>query len=213
MKSMTLTYIPPREYRDDSQIALALFSASPSITLLDYNFPRISIKDVKGFEVIILLFSALFRDILKSGEKKAGLSFNEVKKETSRLQKMEIEAEERARRQKAEEIDRETEHLRRLAREEFLARRAREEEVERETERLRKLEGWYPPEKDKKTLKITTVEKPSTGKKSSPTTHKKHWWSSGGNPSGGQWSSRDICDQGHGPKYSMTGARLMGYSI
>ena len=212
MKAMTLTYIPPREYRDDSPIALALFSASPSITLLDYNFPRIPIKDVKGFEVIILLFSALFRDILKSGEN-AGLSFKEVKKETSRLQKMEIEAEERARRQKADEIDRETERLRRLAREEFLARKAREEEIERETERLRKLEGWYPPEKDKKTLRITTVEKPSIGKKESPTTHKKHWWSSGGNSSGGQWSSRDIGDQGHGPKYSMTGARLMGYSI
>ena len=94
MKSMTLTYIPPREFKDDPPVTLALFSTSPSITLLDYNFPRIPISDVKGFEIIILLFTSAFIDILKY-EGQGIVSFD-VKKETLRLQKSEMKAEERA---------------------------------------------------------------------------------------------------------------------
>jgi hypothetical protein len=158
--------------------------------MLDYNFPRIPIEDVKGFEVIILLFAALFRDIATKTGATEGMTANDVKRETQRLQKLENKAEEATRRQRAGEIDRETERLRKLAREEYLARKAREEEVERETERLRKLEGWYP------------LEKPVT-----PPAPKKRWWSSGG-----QWSTKDVNNSGYGPKYTLTGARMMGYS-
>jgi len=66
LKSMTLAYIPDKAYKDDPPITLALFAPAPSITLLDYNFPRIGIKDIKGFEVIIILFAALFIDVIKS---------------------------------------------------------------------------------------------------------------------------------------------------
>jgi hypothetical protein len=194
MKSMTLTYLPSREFRDDPPVTLALFSASPSLTLLDYNFPRIQIKDVKGFEVIILLFASLFRDIIKTGGDDVATVLD-VKKETQRLQKLEMKEEERVRRQRAEEIDRETERLRILARDEYLAKKMQKEGVERETERLRILEG-YPPEKGRVS---------PAPKKPSPTP-KKHWWSSGG-----QWGQREINEE-HGPKYTMTGARMMGYN-
>src|SRR5208282_5790054 len=117
---MTLSYIPPREYKDDPPIALALFKASPSITLLDYNFPRIPIKDIKGFEVIIILFACIFSDIQKSEGQ--GLVTLDVKKETQRLQKIEDKAEERARRHKAEEIEKETDRLRKVAHDEFMAK-------------------------------------------------------------------------------------------
>ena len=182
MKAMTLSYIPAKQFKDDPPITLALFSASPSITLLDYNWSRIPISDIKGFEVIILLFACLFNDILKSGE--GQIAATDIKKETQRLQKLEDKAEEAARRKKAEEIDRETERLRKLAREEFLERKRQDEKVFKETERLRQQEGL-------------SSDKP-VGKK-------KHWWGSGG----GQWNQSEY--QGYGPKYSMTGARMMGY--
>src|SRR5271167_2589059 len=99
---MTLSYIPPREFKDDPPVTLALFNTAPSITLLDYNFPRLPISDIKGFEIIILLFGALFMDILKiEGQ---GIASLDVKKETLRLQKSEMKAEERARKARAEEI-------------------------------------------------------------------------------------------------------------
>lgn len=188
MKAMTLSYIPAKQFKDDPPITLALFSASPSITLLDYNFPRVSISDVKGFEVIILLFASLFADILKSSSE-GQIPSAEIKKETQRLQKLEDKAEEVARRKKAEEIDRETERLRKLARDEFLEKKRRDEEIAKETERLRLEEGYYN-------------EKPTGNQK------KKHWWSSGG----GQWSQNQSGYQGYGPKSSITGARMMGYS-
>lgn len=205
MKSMTLSYIPAREFRDDPSVTLALFSTSPSITLLDYNFSRIPISDVKGFEIIILLFASIFIDILKiEGQ---GLVSFDVKKETLRLQKSEMKAEERARRTKAEEIDRETERLRKVAHDEFMAKKKRDEEIEKETERLRREEGWYDNEKKG----AVALGPPSRPPSRPPSQKKKHWWSSGG----GQWSQKDINGngfQGYGPKYSSAGARMMGYS-
>ena len=198
MKAMTLSYIPAKQFKDDPPITLALFSASPSITLLDYNFPRIPISDVKGFEVIILLFASLFIDILKSNSE-GQIPSTEIKKETQRLQKLEDKAEEVARRKKAEEIDRETERLRKLARDEFLEKKRIDEDIAKETERLRLQEGYY-------------AEKPTASQK------KKHWWNTGGGGGGGggssstQWSQNQSGYQGYGPKYSMTGARMLGYT-
>jgi uncharacterized Zn finger protein (UPF0148 family) len=186
MKSMTLVYIPSKQYRDDPPISLALFSSSPSLTLLDYNFPRVAIQDIKGFEVIILLFASLFRDIIKTGE--IDVPSTGVKKETQRLQKMELKAEEKARRARAEEIDRETDRLRKLAHDEYLAKKLQQEEVERETERLRKLEKWPSPPNEKAA--------------------KKHWW----NTAVEQWGQPDVEEEKYGPRYSMTGKRMMGYS-
>ena len=124
MKSMSLSYIPPKRYKDDPPITLALFSPSPSITLLDYNFPRIDIKDLKGFEVIIILFECLFIDIIKSTQIEShGLTHHEVKRETQRLQKLERQAEEKYKRIQLQEIERETERLRKLAQEEYLAQK------------------------------------------------------------------------------------------
>src|SRR5436305_15223012 len=109
MKSMTLSYIPPREFRDDPHVSLALFNSSKTLTLLDYNFPRIPIRDNKGFEIIILLFASLFIDILKNEGQ--GVPTVDIKKETQRLQKLEAQEEERSRRKRADELDRETERL------------------------------------------------------------------------------------------------------
>ena len=187
MKAMTLSYIPAKQFKDDPPITLALFSPSPSITLLDYNFPRIEISDIKGFEVIILLFASLFVDILKSHGEGHGIPIADIKKETQRLQKLEDKEEEVARRKKAEEIDRETERLRKLTRDEFLEKKRRDEEIAKETERLRMQEGYYINEKP------TGIQ----GKK-------KHWW----NTASEQWSQSSA----YGPKSSVTGARMMGYS-
>src|SRR5271170_556677 len=189
MKSMTLSYIPAKQFKDDPPITLALFSPSPAITLLDYNFLRIQISDVKGFEVIIVLFASLFVDILKSHGEGHGIPIADIKKETQRLQKLEDKEEDAARRKKAEEIDRETERLRKLTRDEFLEKKRRDEEIAKETERLRMQEGYYS-------------EKP-TGIQAK----KKHWWTTASE----QWSQNSPY-QGYGPKYSKTGARMMGYS-
>jgi len=196
MKSMTLSYIPDKAYKDDLPITLALFAPAPSITLLDYNFPRIGIEDLKGFEVIIILFAALFIDVLKTTAiEGAGISAFDVKKETQRLQKLESKAEEKARKQRAEEVDRETERLRKLAEKEYRERKQRDEEIARETERLRKSEGWYgekpplPPRQQSK--------------------GKKHWWNNTRNQD--QWDSAQSDGYQGGPKYSNTSARLMGY--
>ena len=200
---MSLTYIPDKAYKDDPPITLALFSAASSITLLDYNFPRIGIKDMKGFEVIIILFSALFIDVLKStAVEGSGITAFDVKKETQRLQKLESKAEEKARKQRAEEIDRETERLRKLAEQEYRERKLREEEIIKETERLRKMEGWYdekPPLPQRPGQQQPKV--------------KKNWWSLNNNNSRDretQWGQQSNEYQG-GPKYSNTSARLMGY--
>ena len=198
MKSMTLTYIPPREFRDDPSVTLALFSPSPSLTLLDYNFSRIPIKDVKGFEIITLLFASVFIDLLKRDKGDGSLASAEVKKETQRLKKLEEQEQEQLRRE-AEELERETERLRKLQKEEELAeKKKREEEVDKETARLRWKEGWY-------------ADRQYSHKTPSPTNKKKHWWSSG---TGGQWSQRDVNgSQGYGPKYSNIAEKLIGNHV
>ena len=189
---------------------MALFSASPSITLLDYNFPRLPIKDVKGFEVIILLFGCIFIDIQKNEGQ--GLVSLDVKKETQRLQKIEDKAEDRARRQKAEEINKETERLRKHAHDEFMAKKKRDEEIEKETERLRWQEGWYNNDQ-KPPLPQRPPSRPPSRPSSQPG-KKKHWWSVN---TGEEWSQRGVNGNGngyqaYGPRYSIIGARLMGYS-
>jgi hypothetical protein len=199
MKSMTLYYLPGKEYKDDPHISLALFNTTPSITLLDYNFSRIDIKDIKGFEVIILLFASLFRDILLSQGDKDGVASNDIKKETQRLQKLEMKTEERLRKEQATEIDRETGRLRKLAREEFLERKRQAEEVERETERLRREEGWYNE-------KPALPPRPSTS--SGDKSKKSRWWRP---TSYGPWSNRNGNDEDKPPKYTATSARMMGY--
>ena len=175
---MTLSYIPPREFKDDPPITLALFNPSPSITLLDHNFPRIPVKDIKGFEIIVLLFASVFIDVLKNEGQ--GLVSVDVKKETQRLQKIEDKAEERARRHRVEEIDRETERLKKIAHEEFMAKKRRDEEIQRETERLRWQEGFYGDQKP------PLPQRPPSRPVSRPG-KKKHWW----NSSSGEWSQRD----------------------
>jgi hypothetical protein len=216
MKSMTLVYKPPRQFRDDPPITLALYSPSPQVTLLDYNFPRVPIKDVKGFEVIILLFVSLFNDIVKHEGK--GLVSTDIKKETMRLQKKEQEEEDRVRKAQAEEIERETERLRKIQHDEYLAKKKEQEEIEKETERLRIQEGWH----------AHNGSQPSS-RPSSANSKKKHWWNfhvggdagangnggQGGGNGGEQWSSPGVNEfgyQGYGPQYSMTGGRAMGYN-
>lgn len=126
-----------------------------------------------------------------------------VKKETLKLQKSEMKAEERLRREKAEVIDRETERLRKLAHDEYIAKKKHDEAIEKETERLRWQEGWYND--DKKTPEVPPRP---------PSQKKKHWWSISNINGNGQLGQKDI----HGyqtdgpPKYSVTGARMMGYS-
>jgi hypothetical protein len=207
---MTLVYKPPRQFRDDPPVALALFDPSPRVTLLDYNFPRIPIEDVKGFEIIILLFVSLFNDILKHESK--GHVSTQVKKETTRLQKQELDEAERLRKAQVDEIERETERLRKITREEEVARKKREAEVEKETERLRIQEGYYTPNGNNQ------LSRPSSSESNKK---KKHWWNfySGGDEkvdaNNGQWSQKGINEygyQGYGPKYSTTGARMMGYN-
>jgi hypothetical protein len=207
---MTLVYKPPRQFRDDPPVALALFDPSPQVTLLDYNFPRVPIEDVKGFEIIILLFVSLFNDILKHESK--GHVSSQVKKETSRLQKQEYDEKERLRKAQAEEIERETERLRKMAQEEEVARKKREADVEKETERLRIQEGYYPQNGNNQ------LSRPSSSESNKK---KKHWWnlSSDGDQKAdarnGQWSQQGVNQngyQGYGPKYSTTGARMMGYN-
>jgi hypothetical protein len=190
VKSMTLSYVPPREFKDDPLITLALFSPTPMLTLLDYNFARLPIDDVKGFEVIVVLFASVFNDILKTHQTDGqGLATTDVKRETQRLQKLEEKEEERARRQKAEEIERETERLRKLSQQEYMEKKRRDEQVAKETERLRWQEGWYntnnkPPLPPKSPLRA--------GKK-------KHWWSS----TAGQPSQNGY--QGNWPQYGIAG--------
>jgi flagellar biosynthesis GTPase FlhF len=201
LKSMSLEYIPDKAYKDDPPITLALFAPAPSITLLDYNFPRIGIQDIKGFEVIIILFVALFVDVLKSTAVEGpGIAAFDVKKETQRLQKLESKAEEKARKQRAEEIDRETERLRKMAEQEYRERKRKDEEIARETERLKKLEGWHDE-------KPPLPQRP--GQPKPPQRAKKHWWNIGTrNQDEEQWA------QGNGyqgQQYSNTSARLMGY--
>lgn len=189
MKSMTLSYVPPREFKDDPPITLALFSPSPTLTLLDYNFARLPIRDVKGFEVIIVLFACVFIDLLKvSHGDSQGLAAVDVKRETQRLQKLEEKEEERARRQKVEEIERETERLRKLAQEEFIEKKRQDQKIAKETERLRWQEGWY-----------NTNNNPSLPLRPSQPGKKKHWW----NSVAGQWSQNGY--QGNLPKYGITG--------
>ena len=214
MKTMTLVYKPSRQFRDDPPITLALYNPSPQVTILDYNFHRVPIKDVKGFEVILLLFTSLFNDIVKHEGK--GLISRDIRKETERLVKKEHEEEERLRRGQAEKIERETELLRKIAHEEYMAKKKRDEEVEKETERLRIKEGWYT---------YNGLHPPSRPS-SSNSNKKKHWWNlitgekadgnaGNGNTGKGQWSSPSVNEfgyQGYGPKYSMTGARVMGYN-
>ena len=176
MKSMTLTYIPHKEYKDDPPVTLALFSATPSITLLDYNWPRIPITDIKGFEVIILLFAALFIDVIKSTqiEGPTGITSNDVKKETQRLQKLETKTEERLRKLQAEDIARETERLRKLDAEEMIQRKKMEEKIKAETERLRWQEGWYGDKKP------PLPQRPNSAPEHPLfPTKKKRWWQSG----------------------------------
>jgi hypothetical protein len=176
MKSMTLTYIPPKQYKDDPPVTLALFSATPSITLLDYNWPRIPIEDIKGFEIIIILFAALFIDVIKSTqiEGPTGLTSSDVKKETQRLQKLENKTEERLRKQQADDVARETERLRKLEAEEMIQRKKQEEKIKAETERLRWQEGWYGDKKPPlPTRPNSAPEQPLFPAK------KKHWWQSG----------------------------------
>jgi hypothetical protein len=182
MKSMTLSYIPDREYKDDPPVTLALFNPSPKITLLDYNFSRIPIKDVKGFEVIIVLFASLFVDILKSTQHDGqGLLATDIKRETQRLQKLEEKEEERSRRQEAEEIDRETERLRKLAQEEYLEKKRQDAKVEKETERLRWQEGWYNAD-----------HKPPPYRPPSQQGKKKHWWAIGGGAPKDHWGQDGV---------------------
>ena len=211
---MTLVYKPSRQFRDDPPITLALYNPSPQVTVLDYNFPRVPIKDVKGFEVILLLFVSLFNDIVKHEGK--GIVSRDIKKETERLAKKEHEEEERVRRDQAEKIERETEWLRKIAHEDYLAKKKRDEEIEKETERLRIQERWYTHNGN------LIPSRPS----SSNSNKKKHWWNfntrergdgnAGNGLTGeGQWSSHGVNEfgyQGYEPKYSMTGARVMGYN-
>jgi hypothetical protein len=161
MKSMTLNYIPPKEYKDDPPITLATFSPSPSITLMDHNLSRIELDDVKGFEVIILLFASLFTDIIKSTQvdSSGSLAQVEVKRETERLAKLEKLAEERWRKQEQEEIEKETDRLRKLAVEEGLEQDKLEKTIQEETEMLRRQEG----------LPLMRASSSQSGKK-------KHWW-------------------------------------
>jgi len=169
---MTLSYIPAKEFKDDPPINLALFNRSPSVTLLDYNFPRIPIKDIKGFEVIILLFASLFIDFLHHTQSEGqGSVPADVKRETERLQKLEDKEQERLRREREEEVQRETERLKKQAQEEYLEMKKRQEEVERETERLRWQEGWYS-NPDNKPLLPDRPPPYSPPQKSK----KKHWW-------------------------------------
>ena len=172
LKSMTLSYIPPREFKDDPPITLALFNTNPStsVTLLDYNFYRIPITDMKGFEVIIVLFASLFIDLLNTSSETHHVISTDIKKETLRLKKeeekqrederrkreMEVQQEhERLRkleqynqymqRQKEIEVQKETQRLKMMHEREMAEMKRREEEIERETERLRRQEGFYAP--------------------------------------------------------------------
>jgi hypothetical protein len=200
MKSMSLSYIPPKEFKDDPPITLALFSPTPSITLLDYNFPRLPINDIKGFEIIILLFASLFNDVIKSSQNDGGLTSSEIKKETHRLQKLE-EKEEKAKKARREQIDKETERLRKMEQEELAEKKRKDAEIAKETERLRRQEGWYNDNKPPLPQRPPSVQ----------SVKKKHWWnlSSGGE----NWNQRDLNGyQGNGPKYTITGGRMMGYS-
>lgn len=193
MKSMTLTYIPAKEYKDDPPVTLALFSPSPFVTLLDYNFPRLPIKDVKGFEVIILLFTSLFIDVIKCTQiENNGLSHNEVKKETQRLQKLEAKAEEKMRRRKQEEIDRETERLRKLSNEEYMEKKRLDEQIAAETERLRWQEGFYGE-------KPPLPARPETPRPR-PQNKKKKWWVPGNTSTNGQ---REIYHGKNGEQYTV----------
>jgi len=174
MKSMTLSYIPPKRYKDDPPITLVLFSPSPSITLLDYNFPRIQIEDVKGFEVIIILFASLFIDIIKSSQIEShGLSSLEVKRETQRLQKLEKQAEEKYKRMQEQEIERETERLRKLAQEEYLEQKRLDEKLAMEKEKTRWKEGLYASPPPLPARLETPRPRPAS---QSSSTGKKKWW-------------------------------------
>ena len=202
---MTLSYIPPKEFKDDPPVTLALFNPSPQLTLLDYNFSRLPINDIKGFEIICILFASLFVDIIHStGAQNECLAAEEIKKETLRLAKLEEKEEEKIRRQQAELQRQETELLKMLEMEEKEEKRRREEEIERETERLRREEGWYDNDH-----KPPLPERPSSEQTSQK---KKRWWShlNGGSTSHnanrinyGGWTSRDVqASQDNPPKYN-----------
>jgi hypothetical protein len=96
---MTCHYYPSSKHKDDPPISVALFSP-PNLTLLDYNFPRFGLRDVKGFEIILLLFSSIFLDLIRAP---TTLSSYQVKKETARLEKLEKKAEEKTERRKRKE--------------------------------------------------------------------------------------------------------------
>jgi hypothetical protein len=199
MKSMTLSYIPPKQFKDDPPVTLALFSPSPSITLLDYNFPRVQIEDIKGFEIIIILFASLFIDIIKSSQIEShGLTNLEVKKETQRLQKLERQAEEKYRKIQEQEIERETERLRKLAQQEFIEQKKMEDKIAAETERLRREEGWYPGPPE-------LPPRPETPRPraSSSLSHrkKKRWW----NQAWDQWNEAGY-QENNNSKYSIKSA-------
>lgn len=201
MKSMTLSYIPPKQYKDDPPITLALFSPSPSITLLDYNFHRLPITDIKGFEVILILFASLFIDVIKSSQIEShGLTNQEIQKETQRLQKLEKQAEEKYKKIQDQEIEKETERLRKLAQQEELEEKKRMEKIAKETERLRWETGWY----DSKHLPALPP-RPETPRPraSSSQSHrkKKRWW----NQAWEQWSQAGY-PENNTSKYSITSA-------